>query len=375
MSLNEVLQEERNNNITSNPIRIKTNDHIRLKILAVVGDNEYEIAYQVKRCALLIKLKKQYAKRVGLPLSSLKFFDPNGNKIQDSSTCKSSNLQNNDILVVQTRFVSRQFTAKFHFPAFEFNLVQDHGFKKDQKVFLHILDQGLNLSTQHKVKPYYKMKELRKWYGKQLDVPAKQISFEHHHLTDPGDKKKKKTVRDHDTPASLNYRDGDILIAQVQTKERIRIRLIDKPDNFYEFFVNVEMSSTIAQLKLLYGSRVGIMPRHLVFKYKGFQGYDLDNDSTPKSLNMKNGDVIEAHASMPIRIEGKTTCILYVLKCLTFQEIKNRWTKLIGVKLLYKGKEVIDTDTPELLDMDYDDKLVWAGRYQEDSSKVAVMSK
>jgi len=346
-----------------------------LKILAVVGDNEYEIAYQVKRCALLIKLKKQYAKRVGLPLSSLKFFDPNGNKIQDSSTCKSSNLQNNDILVVKTRFVSRQFTAKFHFPAFEFNLFQDHGFKKDQKVFLHILDQGLNLSTQHKVKPYYKMRELRKWYGKQLDVPAKQISFEHHHLTDPRDKKKKKTVRDHDTPASLNYRDGDILIAQVQTKERIRIRLIDKPDNFYEFFVNVEMSSTIAQLKLLYGSRVGIMPRHLVFKYKGFQGYDLDNDSTPKSLNMKNGDVIEAHASMPIRIEGKTTCILYVLKCLTFQEIKNRWTKLIGVKLLYKGKEVIDTDTPELLDMDYDDKLVWAGRYQEDSSKVVAMAK
>ena len=80
MSLNEVLQEERNNNITSNPIRIKTNDHIRLKILAVVGDNEYEIAYQVKRCALLIKLKKQYAKRVGLPLSSLKFFDPNGKR-------------------------------------------------------------------------------------------------------------------------------------------------------------------------------------------------------------------------------------------------------------------------------------------------------
>ena len=117
------------------------------------------------------------------------------------------------------------------------------------------------------------------------------------------------------------------------------------------------------------------MPRHLVFKYKGFQGYDLDNDSTPKSLNMKNGDVIEAHASMPIRIEGKTTCILYVLKCLTFQEIKSRWTKLIGVKLLYKGKEVIDTDTPELLDMDYDDKLVWAGRYQEDSSKVAAMAK
>ena len=47
MSLEEVLQEERNNNITSNRTRIKTDDHIRLKILAVVADAEYEIAYQV----------------------------------------------------------------------------------------------------------------------------------------------------------------------------------------------------------------------------------------------------------------------------------------------------------------------------------------
>ena len=73
------------------PIEEGDKDHIRLKILAVVADAEYEIAYQVKRTALLIKLKKQYAKRVGLPLSSLRFFDANGNKINDSSTCKSSN--------------------------------------------------------------------------------------------------------------------------------------------------------------------------------------------------------------------------------------------------------------------------------------------
>ena len=73
------------------------------------------------------------------------------------------------------------------------------------------------------------------------------------------------------------------------TKEQIRIRLISQPDNFYEFFVNVEMSSTIAQLKILYGQRVGIMKRHLVFKIKGFKGF-LEDDSTPKSLNMKNGE-------------------------------------------------------------------------------------
>ena len=90
---------------------------------------------------------------------------------------------------------------------------------------------------------------------------------------------------------------------------------------------------------------------------------------------MKNGDVIEAHSRMPIRIgsEAKTIYILYVLKFLTFQEIKNRiCTNLIGVKLLYKGKEVTDTDTPDTLDMDYDDKLIWAGRYQEDSSRRAA---
>ena len=375
MSLEEVLQEERNNNITSNRTRIKTDDHIRLKILAVVANAEYEIAYQVKRTALLIKLKKQYAKRVGLPLSSLRFFDANGSKINDSSTCKSSNLHDEDTLLVRTRFVSRQFTPKFHFPAYEFNLSPDHGSSKsskNEKVLLHILDRDI-FSTQYKVKPNYKMKELRKWYGKQLDVPAKQISFEHHLSGDQASKKKRK-VRDHDTPASLNYRDGDLLIAQVATKEQIRIRLISQPDNFYEFFVNVEMSSTIAQLKILYGQRVGIMPRHLVFKIKGFKGF-LEDDSTPKSLNMKNGDLIEAHSRMPIRIgsEAKTIYILYVLKCLTFQEIKNRiCTNLIGVKLLYKGKEVTDTDTPDTLDMDYDDKLIWAGRYQEDSSRRAA---
>ena len=104
--------EENNNN--------KDQRHIQLKIMAAVADHEYEVCYQVKRYTPLVKLKKIYAKRVGLPLQSL-IFHLNGEKIPDNSTCQSLNINNGDTILVSTRFVSRQFTPKFHFPAYEFN--------------------------------------------------------------------------------------------------------------------------------------------------------------------------------------------------------------------------------------------------------------
>ena len=336
----------------------KDQRHIQLKIMAAVADHEYEVCYQVKRYTPLVKLKKTYAKRVGLPLQSL-IFHLNGDKIPDNSTCQSLNINNGDTILVSTRFVSRQFTPKFHFPAYEFNT--NFKGRKGEKVKLQIVDQHHTVLTTYKVKSNYRMRELRKWYGKYMDLPAKQISFVYDN----------KTVQDHDTPASLKYKEGDVLMAKVTTKEHIRIRLVSQPDKFYEFFVNVEMSSTIAQLKSLYGQRVDTMPRHLVFKH---QDCDLENESTIQSLNLTNGDVIQVYCRMPIRIgsESKTIYILYVLKCLTFHEIKNRVCKsLAKYKLLYKDKEVMDTDSPGSLDMDYDDKLIWVRNCSGQDSTVA----
>lgn len=71
-------------------------EYIKLK---VVGQDSNEIHFRVKMSTNMGKLKKSYAERVGVPVSSLRFlFD--GRRINDDETPKALEMEQDDVIEV-----------------------------------------------------------------------------------------------------------------------------------------------------------------------------------------------------------------------------------------------------------------------------------
>merc|ERR1711935_379551 len=71
-------------------------EYIKLK---VVGQDSNEIHFRVKMSTQMGKLKKSYAERVGVPISSLRFlFD--GRRINDDETPKALEMEQEDVIEV-----------------------------------------------------------------------------------------------------------------------------------------------------------------------------------------------------------------------------------------------------------------------------------
>ena len=71
-------------------------EYIKLK---VVGQDSNEIHFRVKMSTNMGKLKKSYAERVGVPVSSLRFlFD--GRRINDEETPKALEMEQDDVIEV-----------------------------------------------------------------------------------------------------------------------------------------------------------------------------------------------------------------------------------------------------------------------------------
>ena len=67
--------------------------------LKVVGQDSNEIHFRVKMTTSMSKIMKNYAERVGVPLSSLRFA-VDGERIKDADTSASLGLENDDIIDV-----------------------------------------------------------------------------------------------------------------------------------------------------------------------------------------------------------------------------------------------------------------------------------
>ena len=80
--------------------------------LKAVGQDSSEINFRVKMTTAMGKLKKSYSKRVGAPITSLRFlFD--GKRINDEETPKSLKMEQDDVIEVYQEFQERR---PFQFP-------------------------------------------------------------------------------------------------------------------------------------------------------------------------------------------------------------------------------------------------------------------
>ena len=74
----------------------KTSEYIQLK---VVSQDSNEIRFRVKQTTQMGKLKKSYSKRVGVPVTSLRFlFD--GRRINDNETTKALEMEQDEVIEV-----------------------------------------------------------------------------------------------------------------------------------------------------------------------------------------------------------------------------------------------------------------------------------
>ena len=162
-------------------------EYIKLK---VVGQDSNEIHFRVKMSTQMGKLKKSYAERVGVPISSLRFlFD--GRRINDDETPKALEMEQEDVIEVyqeQTGGASEN---------------------KDETEYIKLKVVGQDSNEIHfRVKMSTQMGKLKKSYAERVGVPISSLRF----LFDG------RRINDDESPKALEMEQDDVIeVYQEQT--------------------------------------------------------------------------------------------------------------------------------------------------------------
>merc|ERR1712190_659276 len=89
-------REDSNSAFTYTGTMGEDTEYIKLK---VVGQDSNEIHFRVKQTTQMGKLKKSYAERVGVPITSLRFL-LDGRRINDDETPKALEMEQDDVIEV-----------------------------------------------------------------------------------------------------------------------------------------------------------------------------------------------------------------------------------------------------------------------------------
>merc|ERR1712221_5098 len=144
----------RRRNLSSDTMTEET-EYIKLK---VVGQDSNEIHFRVKQTTQMGKLKKSYAERVGVPITSLRFlFD--GRRINEDETPKALEMEQDVIEVYQEQTGG---------------VVQECG--DDDRITLKF--KGIvSTDMTFKVKPNMAINNVKKSFALKSGVPAENIKF------------------------------------------------------------------------------------------------------------------------------------------------------------------------------------------------------
>merc|ERR1712050_666772 len=133
------------------------------------------------------------------------------------------------------------------------------------------------------------MGKLKKSYSERVGAPITSLRF----LFDG------KRINDEETPKSLEMEQDDVIeVYQEQTgggadegeTEYIKLKVVGQDSN--EIHFRVKMTTAMGKLKKSYSERVGAPITSLRFL---FDGKRINDEETPKSLEMEQDDVIEVY--------------------------------------------------------------------------------
>ena len=163
-------------------------EYIKLK---VVGQDSNEIHFRVKMSTQMGKLKKSYAERVGVPISSLRFlFD--GRRINDDESPKALEMEQDDVIEVYQEQTGGE----------------DSG-NKDETEYIKLKVVGQDSNEIHfRVKMSTQMGKLKKSYAERVGVPISSLRF----LFDG------RRINDDESPKALEMEQDDVIeVYQEQT--------------------------------------------------------------------------------------------------------------------------------------------------------------
>merc|ERR1712062_386163 len=146
--------------LTQNFNMSENKDEVEYIKLKVVGQDSNEIHFRVKMSTNMGKLKKSYAERVGVPVSSLRFlFD--GKRINDEETPKALEMEQEDVIEVYQEQTGGQTSET-----------------KEEIEYIKLKVVGQDSNEIHlRVKMSTSMAKLKKSYAERVGVPVSSLRF------------------------------------------------------------------------------------------------------------------------------------------------------------------------------------------------------
>ena len=149
-----------------------------------------------------------------------------------------------------------------------------------------------------RVKLTGKLGKLKKVCSKRMGVQVSRLRFMF----------KSHSINDDNTPKALKMKDGDIIevftfdtvhkgdIKRSDTNEYILLKVVDFDEVIpvRKIHFNVKLTTQLGKLKNSWSERMGIQLSRLRFV---FQSKHINDDDTPETLKMKDGDIIEVFMS------------------------------------------------------------------------------
>jgi len=318
-------------------------EYIKLK---VVGQDSNEIHFRVKQTTQMGKLKKSYSERVGVPITSLRFlFD--GRRINDDETPKALEMEQDDVIEVYQ---------------------EQTGGAGDDTEYIKLKVVGQDSNEIHfRVKQTTQMGKLKKSYSERVGVPITSLRF----LFDG------RRINDDETPKALEMEQDDVIeVYQEQTggagddTEYIKLKVVGQDSN--EIHFRVKQTTQMGKLKKSYSERVGVPITSLRFL---FDGRRINDDETPKALEMEQDDVIEVYQEqtggagddteyIKLKVVGQDSNEIHFRVKQTTQmgKLKKSYSERVGVpitslRFLFDGRRINDDETPKALEMEQDDVI------------------
>ena len=216
-----------------------------------------------------------------------------------------------------------------------------------------------------RVKMTTAMGKLKKSYSERVGAPIASLRF----LFDG------KRINDEETPKSLEMEQDDVIeVYQEQTgggadegeTEYIKLKVVGQDSN--EIHFRVKMTTAMGKLKKSYSERVGAPIASLRFL---FDGKRINDEETPKSLEMEQDDVIEVYQEQPgggNEVENSDFIKIKVMgtdgvdkpveldPTSPFSDLKkiiksNFEHITVPTKLIFGSEQIKDEDTPSSLNM------------------------
>ena len=326
-----------------------------IKLRVVNRRLKSEILFRVKMTTQMEKLKKSYSERVRVPVSSLRFLF-NGRQVNDNETPKQLEMEQDNVIEVHQG--QQEKNLKMEEPNALIDKMGDNAKAAGEIEYikLRLVDPNSEYEIHVRVKMTTQMEELKKAYSERVRVPVSSLRF----LFDG------RQINDDETPKQLEMEQDNVIevyqghqenylktlmpktapiLSPPMSQDVLNLKVVGQDSNEINF--RISMSTQMGKLKKSYSERVRVPVSSLRFL---FDGRRINDNDTPKQLEMKQDDVIEVYQELQeknlMTVMPKTAPILsppLSHKSEKLIEMKNRKMKKQAQKDVKNVKQVIVT--------------------------------